>query len=527
MTAQGDRKLYKFGEEAQQKLAEGLKIGADMVAQTLGPCGSNVLIDRKNRTPIMVDDGITALNNLILEDELENLGILSLIDAANKTSEYVGDGTSTTAILTEAIYKAGRKLVGDGVLAIGKTPSEIKRAIFEAKDMVLDKLKEITRQTKGKEDIKAVAMAAYADEPMAEIVSDLIEKVGDNGTIIVEEAWGRETEVELQTGMRFAGKLAHGFFANTPDEGMTLEGLPVLVTDFDFVNLNDLMAIVKDLSQAGEQGLIVIANKYEKPAIEQIIRVNIFNTQNRSSFKIHLVRTPSFTNGEFEDFAIFLGARYFSKEKGDKVVECKLEHLGRTSEFKVSKVGDGIAIGGAGKKEDVDMRIGDLKINLASEKVKLIKNRMTQRIAALASSIGIIKVGSPSDGETEHIRLKTRNAVKSAQAARLEGIVRGGGLALKEIGESLPNDNILKEVLKVPYEIIQRNAGGKLEIPEQLYDAVKVVRTIIEQSCSTSWLLINTKTIIAFKNEKSVDDAAKIISEGLSGIKVGGRRVEE
>ncbi len=526
-TQKEDRKLWLFGEEAQNKIGEGLRRGVEVVESTLGPCGSNVLIERKFRTPISVDDGITALQNLILDDELENIGITSLIDAANKISEHAGDGTSTTVILTEAIYKAGRKLVGDGVLALGKTPLEIKNLIFSARDLVLEKLKEISKKIKDKSEFKSVAMAAYADDKMAEIVSDLIDKVGENGTIIVEEAWGRETEVELMTGMRFAGKLAHGFFANTPEEGLNLEGFPIILTDFDFLNLNDLAPLVQDVSKAGEQGLIIIANKYERPAIEQVIRSNVFNSQNRNPFRAYLVKTPSFTPGEYEDLATFIGARYFSKEKGDRIAECIVGELGRASIFKINKIGEGIAIGGAGRKEDVDKRIEELKLKLADEKVKLIKNRMIQRIAALASAIGIIKVGSPSDGETEHIRLKTKNAVKSTQAAREEGVVKGGGIALKEISESLPEDNILKEALKAPYEVIQRNAGGKLEIPEELYDAVKVIRTAIEQACSTAWLLINTKTIIAFKSERQQDDAAKILAEGISGMKIGGRKAGE
>lgn len=519
MVNKDDRKIIAFGDDVHKKLSEGLGIGVRVAGESLGPSGSNVLIERKFRTPISVDDGITALQNLILDDELQNLGITSLVDAANKTSEHVGDGTSTTVVLTEAIYRAGRKLVGE--FGFGKTPLEIKKAIFEARDIVLEKLKGLTKTINTKEEIKSVALAAYADGKMADIVSDMVEKVGENGVVIVEEGWGRETEIELLTGMRFAAKLAHGFFANTPEEGLNLEGYPILVSDFDFVNIDDLQAIVKDVSAAGENGLVVIANKYENAAIAQTIRINMFNAQNRSTFKIYLVRTPSFTPSEYEDLAIFLGAKYFSKEKGDKALEATIHELGRANIFKVSKmgVGEGIAIGGAGKKEDVNKRIFELKLKLADEKVKLTKNRTTQEIASLASAIGIIKVASPSDGETEHIRLKTRNAVKSSQAAREEGVVRGGGLALKEIAESLPDDNILKEALKVSYEIIQRNAGGKLEISEELYDAVKVVRTTIEQACSTAWLLINTRTIIAFKSERQAEDAAEIIREGLREVK--------
>ena len=515
MTLNPDRKIYAVEDEAQAKLAEGVRKGADAVASTLGPAGRYALIERKFRTPIVIDDGYTLINQLILEDELENLGVSSLVDAANKASEHAGDGTSTTIILTRAIYEAGRKFTG--LMGFGKTPYEIKSDIQKAEQIVLFKLQEKSKPIKTKEEIKSVAIAAYNDEQTAEITADMVEKVGQDGVILVEEAWGRETEIELQMGFKFAGKLAHQMFSNTPEEGLRLENLPILITDFDFVNMNDLIPVFKDLSANGEQGVVVIANSYGKLAINQVIQTNIFNAQNRSPFRIWLVKTPSFTPRKFLDLAIFTAGRYFSKEKGDKLNEAKVEELGRANEFRLTKmgVGEGVIIGGAGKKEDIGKRILELKLLLADEKVKLIKNALQQDIAALAQSIGIIKVGSPSEAETEHIRLKTKNMVKSCQAAFAEGAVRGGGLALKEISDELEDGNILKEALKVPYETIQRNAGGKLEIPENLYDATKVIRTAVEQACSQALMLINTNVIIAFLSEGNQKDSAKIIADAL------------
>jgi len=262
---------------------------------------------------------------------------------------------------------------------------------------------------------------------------------------------------------------------------MRLDALPILVTDFDFVNMNDLAGIVKDLTEAGEQGVIVVANQYERQAIDQIIKTNIFNAQNRNPFRIWLARTPSFTTDEFEDMATYVGARYFSKENGDKVIEVQKDELGRASQFRITKMGEGIAVGGAGKKKDVKKRIEDVvKIQRDKQKVKMIKSVIEQRIASLAAAIGIIKVASPSSGETEHIRLKTKNAVKSAQSAIEEGVVKGGGLALKQIADKLEDGNILKEALLVPYNIIKDNAGEELDV-KGVYDAVKVIRTAVEQ----------------------------------------------
>ena len=467
-------------------------------------------------------------NKIIEIEPTDEVVEMQCIKVSNKDNLYFTDdyilthNTSTTIVLTRAIYEAGMKL--RGLMGFGKTSFEIKKEIQEAKRVVLELLQKKSKPIKTKEEIKSVAIAAYDDEPMAEIVADMIEKVGENGVILIEEAWGRETETELQTGMKFPAKLAHGFFANTPEEGLSLEGFPILVTDFDFLNINDIQNIAQDVSRADERGLIVIANKYERIGIEQTIKINLTNIQNRSAFKIYLVRTPSFSSRKYEDLAVFLGARYFSKEKGENVIECKMEELGRASMFKVSKIGEGIAIGGAGKKEDVNRRLLELKMLHADEKVKMLKNAFEQDIAALASSIGIIKVGSPSDGETEHIRLKTKNAVRSCQAAIKEGVVRGGGLTLKEISDTLDEGNILKEALKTPYDTIQRNAGGKLEIPENLYDALKVVRTAIEQSCSQALMLINTNVIIAFRTERGQDEAAEIIAEAMNKNKGTNKR---
>lgn len=519
MTNQGDRKLYAFGDKAQAKLAEGLRKGTEVVATTLGIGASNVLIERKHQTPGVYDDGYTAINSLILDDELENLGVTSLVDAANKTSEYAGDGTSTTIVLVNAIYKSGRKLAGSGLIP-GESPFQIKKQIFEARDKVLKELKKSSRKIEGQDEIRKVAYAAYSDDNIADVVSELIVKVGENGTILVEEGWGRENETEFMTGYKFAGKLASRIFANTSEGEIKLERLPILVTDFDFVNLNDIMAIVKELMEAGEPGLIIVANKYERMAIDQVINSNRINLQNRISFTIWLTRTPSFTTGkegDFEDMATYLGAKYFSKEAGDKVLECTKDDLGRASQFRINKMGEGIALSGSGSKEDIEARIKELRIQRDDQKVKMIKNVIEQRIGSLASATGIIKVASPSSGETEHIRLKTKNAVKSAQSAVEEGVVKGGGIALKEIAEKL-DDNILTEALKVPYKIIRDNAGSELDY-EGVYDSVKVIRTAVEQACSQAWLLINTKTIIAHRTERDRGDAADTLSDAIGRVR--------
>ena len=192
MTQNPDRKIYKTGQEAQEKLERGLDIGADIVGKTLGSAGHNVLIERKNRTPIITNDGLTVINQLILEDELENLGVTSLVDAANHASDTVGDGTSTTMVLVNVIYKAGKKIVGDGnAFALSqKSPMEVRGEIEEAKRLVLDELKKLKKEVKTKEEIRSVAFSACENGEMADTIADLVEKVGENGIIIVEEGGG-------------------------------------------------------------------------------------------------------------------------------------------------------------------------------------------------------------------------------------------------------------------------------------------------------------------------------------------------
>jgi chaperonin GroEL len=517
MVQPADRKVYATGQEAQEKLSAGINKGADVVAGTLGVGGKNILIERKFKTPHAVDDGYTAINNLILDDELENLGVTSLVDAANKASEHAGDGTSTTIVLTRAIYEEGRKLASNG-FSIGKTPMEIKENIFKSRDRVIELLKESSIPCTTKEDLKKVALAAYADEKMAETVSELVHTVGENGIVLVEEGWGRETEVELLTGMRFAGKLAHGFFANTAEEGLDAEELPVLVTDFDFVKMDDALAILGKVVERGHKGVIIVGNRFDDLAIKQVVGGNTINARNGNPFKTYLVRTPSFTPSQFEDFAIYLGAKYVSKERKDKLSDCNFEDLGSARSFKITKYGDGIILGGGGTKEKVDERIKEVRKKWEDEKVKQVKNVLQQRIASLASAIGIIKVASPTEGETENIRLKVKNAVKSAQSAAAEGMIEGGGLALYKIADKLEDGAILKEAIKSPYEIIKRNAGGKVNM-EGIFDALKVIRTALEEACSQAWLLINTGTIIAFKSEVSIADAVKLLSEKINGTK--------
>ncbi len=515
MVSSGDRKIWAFGDEAQAKLAEGIRKGVSVVSSTLGVAGKNILIERKFKTPHPVDDGYTAINSLILDDELENLGVTSLVDVANKQSEYAGDGTSTSIILTGAIYEEGKGRSASG-FTIGKTPIQIKNNILEGKNKVIELLKKSAIECKTKEQIKSVALAAYADEQMAETVSDLVFNVGENGIVLVEEGWGRETEVELLTGMRFAGKLAHGLFANTAEESLDAEDLPILVTDFDFVKMDELLGIFsKTVQNLNNRGLVVIGNKFDDIASKQAIYSNAKNAQNGIDFKIYFVKTPSFTPSQFEDFAIYLGAKYFSKERKDSILNCELSDLGTAQHFKITKSGEGVILGGGGKKEDVDARIIEVRKKWEDEKVKQIKNVLQQRIASLASAIGIIKVASPTEGETENIRLKVKNAVRSAQAAVSEGMVKGGGVALMEVAEQLDKDEILKEAIKAPYNIIRQNAGGTVDT-EGIFDSLKVIRTALEQACSQAWMLINTSTLIAFRSERPMEDAAKIVVDSIS-----------
>lgn len=533
MTPQGDRKIWVHGEEAINKLSEGLRKATEVVGSTLGPAGRNVMIERKNRTPEVVDDGITALNQLILDCELENLAANSLVDAARHASETAGDGTSTTVVLTQAIFEACRGFLSWNKFVLGKkTPLEVQREIKEAQKVVVVELAKRAKQIKTKAEIKEVALTAYADETMADIVSEVISQVGENGTVIVEDGWGRETEHEVLSGMRFAGKFPAKHFANTPEEDMQVEDLPVLVTDFNFHNAQSIAALLplyQEVTKSGAKGLVIVANKFERPALEQVVAINIGNLKNGTGFAFYLINAPSFTPGDFEDLAVYLGARYYSKENGDKPENCRMteemsigpdknvfvQTLGKADKIRITKIGDGIAIGGAGVKEAIDGRIADLKIQLADQKVKMIKARIEQRIASLASAVGIIKVASPSDAETEHIRLKTRNAVKSAQSAIAEGVVKGGGVALKEIAEALP-ENILTSALKAPNKLILENAGGELDM-EGVFDSVKVVRTALEQACSQAWLLLTTGTLIAFSNQPDAADAAKLIADALKG----------
>ena len=295
-----------------------------------------------------------------------------------------------------------------------------------------------------------------------------------------------------------------------------LMGLPK--DNLTFVNLNDLMALVQDIVAAKESGLVIVANKYERTAIDQIIQTNIKNTQNRIPFLIWLIRTPSFTPGEFEDFAVYTGSKYFSKERGDKLIECHKEDLGRTNALLISRHGEGAAFGGAGTEEAKKARIAELKQKRDDEPMKMMKDRLNFRISAISAAMGIIKVGTPSDGETEHVRLKVRNVVKSVQAAMSGGVVKGGGLALKQVAERLP-DNMLSAALQIPYIKIQENAGGKLEIGKDVFDAFEVVKVILEQACSTAWLLINSFAIIEHRSEADRKDAAEIIAKAYNESK--------
>lgn len=521
-TLSPDRKVITIGEEAHKKISKGINFAADVVCATLGPAGRNTLIERKHRSPQITNDGLTTANTICLDDELENLGVSAVIDAAKHTSDIAGDGTTTTTALVRAIYNAGRKLIGDtpnavSVLIAGnKSPMQIRAQIHEEKEKALALLKKLAKKVKTPEELEAVAFAAVENREYAKIIADTVSKVGEYGHVIVEENWGSKIETDIFEGMRFAARLADERFYNTPERDGSYENVPIFLTDEKLNDLAPLMPLFQQIAGQGKYpSLLIVATKFEQWARDAAVAVNVGNARNGNAFRLWLVAAPSWSQEEFEDAGIFLGAKYFSKGKGDKVETATLADLGHADKFVVTRAGEGTVLGGAGSKENIKGRVEWIKKELESEVVEMMKARLKFRIGALASAVGIIKVASPTDGETEYIRMKFKNGVKSTQAAMEEGIVRGGGLALKEIAEKMPEGSILREALQDPYNQIQKNAGGTLKIPYDVFDAAKVERVAIEEACSTAGMLVTMNMCVGFKNELPLKEQAEILATAI------------
>ena len=508
-------KIVLQGKEAREKLKKGVDVCVNMVGATMGPWGRNIAIEWVNRWPYFVDDGVTVARKLEVDDETENLGLLALVNAATRTDDDAGDGTTAAVVLGGAIINEVFKKVDDDEGVVGGARYNVVQAYKDINHwakIVLEEIDKVKKPITKKEELERVAVISAKDEELGKVIAEMMWKLGKYGFIKVEDSFIRGVHHEIVEGLHFNGRHVADFMANAKKEVEAVD-VPVIVTNYKIQNLSQFLRtagkprdfIFEDLNKQGKTEIVIISPEFSNETIVQ------FWQNQRSGYKFIAISAKSLTNEQMEDVAVYTGASFIDMNKGYKLNQIAPEDLGKARKFLSAREKVSISGGGAAK-EIVEKRVEALRDQLAKEDDDLFRKKLERRISALSGGVGLISIGSESDIRKNYLIKKAEDAKNSARAALEDGIIRGGGLVLKEIAERLP-ENILTKPLKVPYETIQENAGGHLEIAEDVFDAASVIKTAIKNACSVASVFIMTGGSIATKRKNLMDDLMAQIKE--------------
>ena len=530
-------KQVLFRSAAREKILRGTTQLADAVRITLGPKSKSVLIQKKWGAPIVCNDGVTIAKEMELEDPEENLGAQMLRQAAEKTGERVGDGTSTATLLAQTIYAEGVRNVAAGASAV-----DLKRGLDRALGAAIGALKTMAKPLERRQErVQVATISAHNDAAIGELVADAMEKVGGDGVITVEESKTIETTLEVLEGMQFdRGYLSPYFVTDPSSMQAVLEDAYILMCDRKLAILKDLLTLLEQVAKAAHP-ILVLAEEIEGEALATLI-VN----QVRGVLKSCAVKAPGFGERRkalLADIATLCGGEVVSEELGLKLEDTKLAQLGRARRIVIDKDTTTL-IGGAGDKARIEARIGMLRKEIEDAASDYDREKLKERLAKLAGGVAVIKVGAPSESEMKARKEALDDAISSTKAAVAEGIVPGGGLALLRCstavlaaegacsGDERTGVQILRRALEAPARQIAENsaADGGVVVDRMLngsanigfdaaanrfvdlyaagiVDPVKVVRTALENAVSVASVLLLTEATLTERPEKTPEPA--------------------
>ena len=455
-------KMIKFSEEARRSMQVGVDTLADTVKVTLGPKGRNVVLDKKFGAPLITNDGVSIAREIELEDPYENMGAQLVKEVATKTNDVAGDGTTTATLLAQAIIREGLKNV-----TAGANPILIRNGIKMAVDKAVEEIKNISKPVNGKEDIARVAAISAADEEVGKLISDAMEKVGNEGVITVEESKSMGTELDVVEGMQFdRGYVSAYMVTDTEKMEAVLDNPFILIVDKKISNIQEILPVLEQIVQQGKK-LLIIAEDVEGDAMTTLV-VNKL----RGTFTCVAVKAPGFGDRRKEmlqDIAILTGGTVISEELGIDIKEVTLDMLGQCESVKVTKENTTI-VNGRGNSEAIKERVGQIRAQIEETTSEFDKEKLTERLAKLAGGVAVIKVGAATETELKEKKLRIEDALAATKAAVEEGIVPGGGSAyVNIIGEvakvtsNIPDTqvgiNIIVRSLEEPMRQIATNAG--------------------------------------------------------------------
>ncbi|HUL96591.1 MAG TPA: chaperonin GroEL [Usitatibacter sp.] len=518
-------KQIVFGEDARARMFSGMTQLAHAVRGTLGPKARTVMLQRAFGAPIVINSGVIVAKEIQLPDPLENMGAQMVREAASKTSDVAGDGTTTATLLAYALVQEGMKHV-----AAGLNPMDLKRGIDLACEAVVAELKRMARPCAARTEIEQVAtVSANSDRVIGRIVADAMEKVGKEGVITVEDGSGLESELEVVEGMQFDRGYLSPYFINADKQRCVLEDAFILVHDRKIASIQELLPVLEIVAKAARP-LLIVAEDIEGEALATLV-VNML----RGVLKTCAVKAPGFGDRRkamLQDIAVLTAASVISEEAGLKLEAAKLPDLGRARRVEIDK-DDTTIIGGAGDPKKVEARVAQIRAELEASTSDYDKEKLHERIAKLAGGVAVVKVGAATEMEMKERKARVEDAVHATRAAVEEGVLPGGGVALLRArgkvaglrGENPDQDagiRIALRALEEPMRQIVSNAGGepsvvvaKVEAGEGSYgfnalanefgdmvalgilDPCKVTRTALQNAVSVAGLVLTTDCMIA------------------------------
>lgn len=489
-------------EDAPRKLLVGADKIANLVKVTLGPSGRNVVIGVRGGNPVITNDGVSIAKEVFLEDEIEDLGARVLREVSMRTNDKVGDGTTTAMVLAQAVLHTCMDKMGskDDVIKIPGQTIALKRQIDIECAEVVAQLQKSAKQIKTKADLWKVAYVSSESEELAELIADTMFKIGKDGIITVEDGQTPDTEIVHTQGMRVESGFVSPYMVTNDKLQADLTKPYYLVTDQQITNVEVLVQLAKLVSTAGAKEMVIIAQVVNDSILQIVVQNRL-----KGIFNFVCVNAPYFQQANVcKDIAALTNATFFDSKgmdinKNPELIT--LESLG-TSERFIGEFNESTIVGGNG---DVEDRIAKLKVELEKETSAESKKRVEQRMAALKGGIAVLKIGAVSDTERRYLRDKAEDTVNAVRVAFRDGVVPGGGLALKQIADKLPTSWILKEPLLAPHKQIQENAGGELEIGPDIVDPLTVTVTALQNACSVAGTLITAGGAINTKQPKELD----------------------
>ncbi len=522
-------KQILFGEDARRKLHEGIGKAAQAVKVTLGPRGRNVVLSRSYGGPRITNDGVSIAKELSFKDPFENIGAEIVKEVANKTSDGVGDGTTTTVVLLEAMINEGL-----GQLVKGAGAMAIRNGMDEARKDALVELKKMTKPISGKNDIRQVASISSESEELGKIIADTIDKVGKNGVVTVEESQSTELSYDVVEGLQIDKGYVSPYMVTSP-ERMEAEyrDASILITDKKIGSVQEILPLLEKIAKAGKKELVIIADDIEGDALATFV-VNKL----RGTFNVLAVKAPGYGDRKKEllaDIATVVGAQVLSSDLGETFESATLAMLGKANRV-VSTKDTTVFVGGKGKKSDIEARIRQMDTLAEQTESKFDKEKIEERIAKLSGGVAVIRVGAATETEMKYLKDKIDDAVKATKVSLEEGIVPGGGTTLANIShvlsattrknlskDELTGYHIVARALEQPLRQIALNAGkedlslivNKMKeakgfagydalkdevVPDMakagIIDPAKVTRSTIENAVSAAAMLLTTEVAV-------------------------------